>query len=133
MGFLSAFDNFGKGLKRGFTDFAVKAGRALAPKNVLAGLQSAGKFIERQALPVIQQIASGVATGAKYLAPALAFTPFAEFAPAVAGIGALAGAGAKALGSGRKALKVAGEVVDAVNRPSIEKTAQLGTKLSGLF
>lgn len=124
MGFLSAFDKFGKGLKRGFNDFAVKAER---------GLKTAGKFIEKQALPVVEKIASGVATGAKFIAPALAFTPLAEFAPAVAGIGALAGAGAKALGSGRKALKVAGEAVDAVNRPSLEKTAKLGSKLSGIF
>lgn len=133
MGFLSAFDNFGKGLKRGFNDFAVKAQRAFEPSNILAGLKTAGKWVADKALPVVQQIASGVATGAKYLAPALAFTPLAEFAPAVAGIGALAGAGARALGSGRKALKVAGEAVDAVNRPSLEKTAQLGSKLSGLF
>jgi hypothetical protein len=133
MGFLSAFDNFGKSIKKGFTDFGVKAGKALAPKNVLAGLKSAGQFIERKALPVLQQVASGVATGAKYLAPALAFTPLAEFAPVVAGIGAGASLGAKALGSGRKALKVAGEAVDAVNRPSLEKTAKLGQKLSGLF
>ena len=134
MGFLNAFDKFGKGLKKGFDDFGVKASRALQPQNVLKGLQTAGKFIERKALPVIQQIASGVATGAKYLAPALAFTPFAEFAPAVAGIGMAAGIGAKALGSGRKALKVAGEAVDAYQRPSLEKSARLGSKVvSGLF
>ena len=133
MGFLSAFDNFGKGLKKGFTDFAVKAERALKPSNVLAGLKTAGKFIEQKALPIIQQIASGVATGAKYLAPALAFTPLAEFAPLVAGVGLAAGAGAKALGSGRKALKVAGEVVDAAKRPSLEKSARLGASVSGLF
>jgi hypothetical protein len=133
MGFLNAFDKFGKGLKKGFSDFAVKADRALQPKNVLAGLKTAGQFIERKALPVLQKVASGIATGAKYIAPALAFTPLAEFAPLVAGVGAGAGIAAKALGSGRKALKTAGQVVDAVNRPSLEKTAKLGTKLSGLF
>jgi hypothetical protein len=121
MGFLSAFDKFGKNLKRGFTDFAVKAGKDFS---------SAGRFIEQKALPVLQKVAGGIATGAKFLAPALAFTPLAEFAPLVAGIGLGAGAAARAIGTGRKVLKVAGEAVDAVKRPSLEKTAAVGRNVA---
>jgi hypothetical protein len=116
MGFLNAFDKFGKGLKKGFTDFGVKAEK---------GLATAGKFIEKKALPVLQKVASGVAAGAKYLAPALAFTPLAEFAPIVAGIGVGAGIAAKAIGGTRKVIQVAGQAVEAAKKPSIEKAVGL--------
>lgn len=124
MGFLSFFENIGSGIKRGFDDFGVKARR---------GLETAGKFIVDQVAPVVKQIASGVATGAKFLAPALAFTPFAEFAPIVAGIGAGAGALSNVINTGQKVIQVAGEAVKAIQKPAIEKIGSVISSAMPLY
>jgi len=112
MGFLSFFENLGSGIKRGFEDFGVKARK---------GLETAGRFIVDKVAPVVKTIAGGIATGAKFLAPALAFTPLAEFAPIVAGIGAGAGALSGAINTGQNVIKVAGKAIQAIQQPSIEK------------
>jgi hypothetical protein len=124
MGFLSAFENFGRGIKRGFEDFGVKARK---------GLETAGRFIVEKAAPVVQQIAGGIATGAKFLAPALAFTPLAEFAPLVAGVGLAAGAAERAIGTGRKVVKVAGQAIQAIQRPSIEKIGSVISSAAPIY
>lgn len=113
MTILRQFEKFGSRLKKGFTDFDVKAGK---------GLAQAGRFIERKALPVIQKVAGGVAKVASIAAPILLASGVgAEFAPLAFGIAAGAKATERAIGTGRKVLKVAGQVVDAVKKPSIEK------------
>lgn len=124
MGFLDFFNNLGSGIKRGFQDFGVKAAR---------GLQTAGNWIVDQAAPVVKQIASGVATGAKFLAPALAFTPFAEFAPIVAGIGAGAGALSNVINTGQKVIQVAGDAVKAIQKPAIEKIGSVISSAMPLY
>ena len=114
MAILRQFEKFGSRLKKGFTDFDVKAGK---------GLAQAGRFIEQKALPVIQKVAGGIAKVASIAAPILLASGVgAEFAPLALGIAAGAGAAERAIGTGRKVLKVAGQVVDAVKKPSIEKT-----------
>ena len=114
MTILRQFEKFGSRLKKGFTDFDVKAGK---------GLAQAGRFIEQKALPVIQKVAGGIAKVASIAAPILLASGVgAEFAPLALGIAAGAGAAERAIGTGRKVLKVAGQVVDAVKKPSIEKT-----------
>ena len=120
MGILRQFENFGKGLKRAF-----------APKNIERGFRKFGQFVENKALPVIQKIAGGIKTAAGIAAPILLASGIgAEFAPLALGISAGAGAAEAAIGKGRKVLKVAGETVDAVKRPSLEKSARLGGKLA---
>ncbi len=115
MAILRQFEKFGSRLKKGLTDFDVKAGK---------GIAQAGRFIERKALPAIQKAAGSVARAASIAAPILLASGIgAEFAPLALGVAAGAKAAERAIGSGRKALKVAGEVVDAVKKPSIEKTA----------
>jgi phage-related tail protein len=114
MAILRQFEKFGSRLKKGLTDFDVKAGK---------GIAQAGRFIERKALPAIQKAAGSVARAASIAAPILLASGIgAEFAPLALGVAAGAKAAERAIGSGRKALKVAGEVVDAVKKPSIEKT-----------
>jgi hypothetical protein len=121
MGFLSFFENIGTGIKRGFEDFGVKARK---------GFETAGKFIVDKVAPVVKQIAGGVGTAASFLAPALAFTPFAEFAPIVAGVGAGARALSSAIDTGQKVVQVAGEAVRAVQRPVIEKAASMVSNMA---
>jgi hypothetical protein len=122
-GFLRGFERFGAGLKRAF-----------APKNIERGFRDFGRVVERQALPVIQKIAGGIKTAAGIAAPVLLATGFGAPLAGLAGaISAGAGAAEQAIGKGRKVLKVAGEAVDAVQRPSLEKSARLGGKLAGAF
>ena len=124
MGFLSFFENIGTGIKRGFEDFGVKARK---------GFETAGKFIVDQVAPVVKTIAGGIATGAKFLAPALAFTPFAEFAPVVAGIGAGAGALSNVINTGQKVIQVAGDAVKAIQKPAIEKIGSVISSAMPLY
>ena len=134
MGFLSSFDKFGKGLKRGFEDFAVKTRKAFQPKNIVKGLKTAGKFIEQKVLPVAQQVAEGISKAGKYAAPVLLASGIgAEFAPLAYAVGAGAGAAAKGIQTGRKLLKVAGEGVDAFsgNKPDLEKQKKFGRTVAG--
>lgn len=120
MGILRQFEKFGKGIKRAFE-----------PKNIERGFRQFGQFVEKKVLPIGEKILGGIATGAKYAAPILLASGVgAEFAPIAMGIGAAAGAGSKLIHTGRKALKVAGEVVDATQRPSLEKTQKLGKVLA---
>ena len=121
MGILRQFEKFGGNLKRAF-----------APKNIERGFRKFGEFVERKALPVVQKIAGGIKTVAGAAAPILLASGIgAEFAPLALGISAAAGGAEAAIGKGRKVLKVAGEAVDAVKRPSLEKSARLGGKLAG--
>ena len=84
MTILRQFEKFGSRLKKGFTDFDVKAGK---------GLAQAGRFIEQKALPVIQKVAGGIAKVASIAAPILLASGVgAEFAPLALGIAAGAGA-----------------------------------------
>jgi hypothetical protein len=118
MTILRQFEKFGSRLKKGFTDFDVKAGKAFG---------QAGRFIEQKALPVIQKVAGGIAKAASVAAPLLLASGIgAEFAPLALGVAAGAGAAERAIGTGRKALKVAGEVVDVIKKPSIEKAIAVG-------
>lgn len=118
MAILRQFEKFGSNLKKGFSDFGVKAGRDLA---------TAGRFIERKALPVLQKVAGGVAKAASFAAPLLLASGIgAEFAPLALGVAAGAKAAERAIGTGRKVLKVAGEVVDVAKKPSIEKAISVG-------
>lgn len=123
-GFLSFFNNIGTGIKRGFEDFGAKARK---------GFDTAGKFIVDKIAPVVKTIAGGISTAAKFAAPALAFTPFAEFAPIVAGIGAGAGALSNAIDTGQRVVKVAGDAVDAIKRPAIEKIASLASTVAPIY
>lgn len=123
MGILRQFEKFGKGLKRAF-----------APKNIESGFRKVGEFVERKALPVIQKIAGGIKTAAGIAAPLLLASGIgAEFAPLALGISAGAGAAESAIKKGRKVIKVAGEVVDAVKRPTLEKSMKIGTLASTAF
>jgi hypothetical protein len=106
MAILRQFEKFGSRLKKGFTDFNVKAGK---------GLAQAGKFIEQKALPVAQNVAGVVAKVARTAAPILLASGVgAELAPLALGIAAGAGATERAIGTGRKVLKAARQVADAV-------------------
>lgn len=110
MGILRAFEKFGKGLKKTFS-----------PKNIERGFRKFGDTIVHKVLPIAEKIAGGIATGAKYVAPVLLASGVgAEFAPIVAGVGAIAGATAKGIHTGRKLIKVAGQASDFSKRPSIE-------------
>lgn len=111
MGILRQFEKFGKGLKRTFS-----------PKNIERGFRRFGDTIVHTVLPIAEKVAGGIATGAKYAAPILLASGVgAEFAPIVAGVGAIAGATSKGIHTARKLIKVAGQAKDLTERPSLEK------------
>ena len=124
MTILRQFEKFGSRLKKGFTDFDVKAGK---------DLRKVGSFIEQKALPVAQKVAGVVAKVARTAAPILLASGVgAEFAPLALGIAEGATAAERAIGTGRKVLKVAGQVADVVKKPSIEKAIAVGQSVGQL-
>lgn len=116
------FNKFMNRAKSGLRSFAGQAGTAIT---------KGARFLGEKALPVIEKVASGVATAAKYAAPALAFTPLAEFAPLVAGAGLAAGAIARGASIGRSALSTAKTVVDTANSLVKNKTIERVGSLAG--
>jgi hypothetical protein len=122
MGILRQFEKFGQNVKRAFR-----------PQNIQRGFRRFGEFVQKKVLPIGEKVLSGIATGARYAAPVLLASGVgAEFAPIAFGIGAAAGAGAKAIHTGRKILKVAGEGADAFSgkRPDLEKQKKFGRTLT---
>ena len=83
-----------------------------------SGITKGARFLGKEILPVVEKVAGGVATAASYAAPVLAFTPLAEFAPAVLGAGMAAKAIQKGAQVGQRAIKTATQVVDTVNSVS---------------
>lgn len=115
------FSNFGKGIKSGFEKFG---------RNARADLSSAGKFIKDKALPVIEKIASGVATGLKYATPVLgAIAP--ELLPLAFGASKIAGL----IGSGahvaRQGIKQGEQVVSSLKKGDLAGATQAGLSLRG--
>lgn len=135
MAILRQFEKFGSNLKKGFSDFGVKAGKDLA---------TAGRFIAKKALPIIQEVAGGIGKAAALAAPLLLYSGVgAEFAPLALGIAAGGKAAEFAIKSGRriakaakdakksappKAIRVAGEPPKAVFS-SIEKQTPMAMPL----
>lgn len=121
----------------GFNKFLNNAGkgiRSLAGQ-AASGITKGARFLGKEVLPIVEKVAGGVATVASYAAPVLAYSPLAEFAPAVAAIGLGAKALQKGAQAGERAINTATQVVDTVNsvskgikvlsgkvnKPSIEK------------
>jgi hypothetical protein len=99
MAILRQFEKFGANLKKNFQTFGVKAGKDLS---------TAGKFIAKKALPVIQEVVGGIGKAAALAAPLLLYSGVgAEFAPIALGVAAGAKATEFAIASGRKIAKAA--------------------------
>jgi hypothetical protein len=101
----------------GFNKFMNKArsGVRSFASGAAHGIAKSARFLGKEVLPVVEKVAGGVATAAKYAAPVLAFTPLAEFAPAVGAVGLAAGGIAKGARYGQKVIKDATKVADAVS------------------
>lgn len=82
-------------------------------KQIGSGLKTAANFVAEKALPVIEKVASGVATGLKYATPLIgAIAP--EFLPIAMGASALANTIGSAAGAGRKAIGLGKSIASAV-------------------
>ena len=112
MGILRQFDRFGHNLKRNFTQFGVQAGK---------DLRSAGRFIAKKSLPVIQEVVGGIGKAASLAAPLLLATGFG--APAAA-IAAGIGAGGKALEFGIKSGRRIADVAESAKKKAREKAKE---------
>ena len=112
---------------------------------VVGGLKKAGDFIVDKGLPIVEKVASGIATGLKYATPLIgAIAP--EFLPIAMGAGALASTIGNAAGSARRVIGTAKQVVSAVPTltnaitsgnagkiiSGIEKTASAASAVSGM-
>lgn len=132
MAILRQFEKFGSNLKKGFTDFGVKAGKDLS---------SAGRYIAKKGLPIAQEVLGGLGKAAALAAPLLLYSGVgAEFAPVALGIAAGAKAAEFAIKSGRRIAKVAQDAkakkaitVAGQPRPAvvstIEKTIPIATQV----
>lgn len=91
----------------------VGAGIRKVGKQIGSGLKTAANFVAEKALPVIEKVASGVATGLKYATPLIgAIAP--EFLPLALGAGALANTIGSAAGAGRRAIGIGKQIASAV-------------------
>lgn len=82
-------------------------------KQIGSGLKTAANFVAEKALPVIEKVASGVATGLKYATPLIGVVA-PEFLPIALGAGALAKTIGSAAGAGRKAIGIGKSIASAV-------------------
>jgi len=129
----------------GFNRFLNNAGKGLRSfaGQAASGITKGARFLGKEVLPIVEKVAGGVATAASYAAPVLAFTPFAEFAPLVAGAGLAARGIQKGAQAGQRAIKTATQVVDTVNsvskgikvisgksKPAIEKVASIAQNVA---
>lgn len=111
------FGNVGKGFRR-------------FGKQVESGLKTAGNFIADKALPVIEKVAKGVATGLQYATPVIGalapeFLPLAMGAGALAKtIGSVAGTSRKAIGAGKQIVKAGEGIVSGIQKGSAKKIMQ---------
>lgn len=118
MGINRDVNRFFGGVGKGFRRFG---------KQVGSGLKKAGEFIADKALPVIEKVAKGVATGLQYATPALGvlapeLLPFALGAGALAKtIGSAAGGARKAIGIGRNVVRAGEEVVSGIKKGNASK------------
>lgn len=126
MGIQRQARGFFKHVGAGFRRFGSEAGK---------DLKSAGKFIEKKALPVIEKVAKGVATGLKYATPVIGVLA-PELLPVALGAGALAKTIGTAAGASRKAIGAGREIVGGIKSGSakkiisgIEKGAQAGNTI----
>lgn len=103
---------------RGVSKFFNNVGSGIRKfgSGVAKGVGDAARVVGQEVLPVVEKVAGGVATAAKYVAPALAFTPLAEFAPAVAAVGAGAAAIEKVAGKGRQLIKTGSDITSGVSK-----------------
>ena len=82
---------------------------------VAGGITKGARILGKDVLPVVEKVAGGIATASKYVAPVLAVSPLAEFAPAVVAAGAGAAAIQRGAKMGMKVIKQGTDVVNAVN------------------
>lgn len=112
MGFLLKGTNrFFRNVGSGFRKFG---------HQVSSGLKTAGDFVAKKALPVIEKVAKGVATGLTYAAPAIGVLA-PEFAPLAMGAKALATTIGNAAHTGRKVIKSVNEVASGIQSGNAQK------------
>jgi hypothetical protein len=86
------------------------------------GIATAGKFIEKKALPVIEKVAGGVATAAKIATPLLLASGVgAELAPLAAAVGAGASAVQRGAGQARSVIRSANTVASGIRTGDAQK------------
>jgi len=102
-----------------------------------SGVTKGARILGKEILPVVEKVAGGVATASKYVAPVLAVSPLAEFAPAVVAAGAAASAVQRGAHTARKVIKQGTDVVNTVNSGikaaksgNVEKVVSLAQNLA---
>jgi len=123
------FNKFMNKAKHGLQGFGSSAAHAVS---------KGARFLGTKVLPTVEKVAGGIATAASYAAPVLAFTPLAELAPVVGGIGLAARGIQKGAKMGRKVIRDTENVISAAKTvgkgvqylekkvaPQIEKAASV--------
>jgi pyridoxal biosynthesis lyase PdxS len=86
------------------------------------GLATTARFVEDKALPVIEKVAGGVATAAKYATPLLLASGVgAEFAPLAAAVGAGASAVQRGASTARSVINTANKIESGIRTGNAQK------------